>query len=164
MDFLAHGFWSFIFFYKIKKPVYAILFGLLPDTFSWVIYLIYRLITWQVTFGNSHLNSLPDWVFTLYGLSHSLVICGLVFFVVYLVLKKIPIFMLAWPLAILMDIPTHTREFLPTPFLWPVSAWKFPGISWGSKWFMILNWSLILLGLGYILASKKGWLRKFKKN
>lgn len=57
--------------------------------------------------------------------------------------------MLAWPLHILIDIPTHTAEFFPTPFLWPVSNFHVDGISWGNPF--IFYPDLILLVLSYLI-------------
>ena len=162
MDYFAHSFWSYIIFHRTKTPIYAILFGIMPDSLSWMIYLFYRIFSKDLFFGRPDFTSIPDWVFTLYGISHSIIIAGLIFLLVYLIFKKIPIYMYAWPIHILIDIPTHRRDFLPTPFLWPISEWKFPGISWGNKWFMIINWSLILIAVLLIIADKKGWLKKLK--
>lgn len=156
MDYFAHGFWSYIFFHWTKKPWLAIIFGLLPDTASWFIYLLYSLIT-SSGGGRPILSEIPDWVWTLYGISHSIIIAGLVLLLLYFCIGRIPWYVFAWPIAILMDIPTHTREFLPTPFLWPVSEWHFPGISWGTTTFMLVNYSLIFLCLTYILLIKPRW-------
>lgn len=154
MDFFAHGFWSYIFFHKSKQPWIAVLFGLLPDTISWGVYLVYRLFTTGFQFGAPDLGAIPGWVFTLYGLSHSLIISFLVILIVYFMARRIAIYMLAWPIAIVLDTLTHTRDFLPTPFLWPFE-WYFPGINWGTGWFMIINWGLILFWIGYIVYKKK---------
>lgn len=159
MDYFAHGFWSYIFFNKSKTSWLAVLFGLLPDSTSWLIYFFVRLFTNGLSFGKPNFTTLPNWINTLYGLSHSLVICGAIFLIVYLVLKRIPIYMFAWPIAIVMDIVTHTKEFLPTPFLYPISNWHFPGISWGTPIFMLINWGLIIGILSYILVKKK-WYNK----
>ena len=164
MDYFAHGIWSYIFFHRSKQPFYAVLFGLLPDSTSWLIYLFVRLFTKGFAFGKPDFTTLPDWIFTLYGLSHSLVICGAVFLVVYLAIRKIPIYMYAWPIAILMDIVTHTKEFLPTHFLYPISSWPFPGISWGNKWFMLVNWGLMIVILSYIVVKKKWYSKLGEKN
>ena len=156
MDYFAHGFWSYIFFHWIKRPWLAVLFGLVPDTASWLIYMIYRLIMFE-GFGRPMLNGIPGWVFMLYNISHSLFVAGAAILIVYIMLKKLPVYMLAWPLAITIDTFTHTREFLPTPFLWPVSDWHFPGVSWGSWQFMAANYTLIALALIliYFRAKKK---------
>jgi len=153
MDYFAHGFWSYILFHTTKKPYLAVLIGLLPDSLSWGIYFIYNLFNGGMP-GKPNLALVPDWVYTLYGISHSLITWGLLILCIYIIFKNVPIYLYAAPIAILFDIPTHTREFLPTPFLWPISDWAFPGISWGSKWFMITNYSLIILCLAYIFWKK----------
>lgn len=158
MDYFAHGFWAYIFFHRIKKPIYAVLCALIPDTFSWGIYLFVLLFTGGFTPGRPDIASIPGWVWTLYGVSHSIFTAGVVILAIYLITKKLkkkfPIYVLAWPLSILMDIPTHSREIFPTPFLWPISDWKFPGYSWGNGAFMIVNWTLIFLCLIYIACQK----------
>src|SRR3989344_8761006 len=143
MDYFAHGFWSYILFHWIRRPIYAVLFGLLPDTVAWVPYIFYRLIIGD-TFGAPLVEQIPAWVFFMYGLGHSLIISAAVIIIIAIAVRKIPYTMLAWPIAIIIDLLTHTRDYLPTPFLWPVSDWKFPGISWGNGLFMIINYSLII--------------------
>ena len=65
--------------------------------------------------------------------------------------------MLGWGLHILIDIPTHSYQFYPTPLLWPVSSWKFNGFSWTTPWFIIVNYLAILLvyALLYILRKRR---------
>ncbi|MBI3671680.1 hypothetical protein HY249_02705 [Candidatus Azambacteria bacterium] len=80
----------------------------------------------------------------LYNISHSLIVFCIVFFAVYLIFKR-PVWELgAWLLHILIDIPTHSYKFFPTPFLWPVSNWKYDGFSWGNPTFLISNYLSIL--------------------
>jgi hypothetical protein len=57
--------------------------------------------------------------------------------------------MLGWALHILIDIPTHSLRFFATPFLWPLSDYRFNGISWGNRWFMLANYTA--LAIVYIL-------------
>ena len=161
MDYLAHGLWSYIIFNKIKKVKYAIFFGLLPDNLSWVVYLIYTLATKGLHFGAPVVENIPGWVFTLYNISHSLIVASFFIIIFSFVLKKMITYMLAWPLAILMDVFSHTRDFLPTPFLWPLSEWRFNGISWASSGFMIVNYVLIISFLTYIFLKKK---KNYKKD
>ena len=98
-------------------------------------------------FGKPNLKQIPKWVFKLYGITRSIFVLAFVFSIVYFLLGRIPLYLLAWPIHILIDIPTHSRKFLPTPFLWPVSKWKFPGISWANPWMIGINWGLIFLFL-----------------
>lgn len=163
MDYLAHGLWSYILFHWMKKPWKAVLFGLLPDTLSWFIYAVYSLFRFE-SLGNPHLQEIPDWVFILYNISHSMLIAIIAITIVFLILRKFPVYMLTWPIAITMDVFTHTREFLPTPFLWPLSTWKFPGTSWGNGWFMLANYILIISAFIYLFKfQKKKTIRKFAK-
>ena len=158
VDTVAHGIFSYLIFSKIKdkgKIWLAVLFGILPDLLSWTVFLIFLIFTGSFSFGRPdlHMNP-PDWVFTLYGISHSLIVFAIIFGAVYIFMKKAPIFMLAWPLHILIDIPTHSKDFLPTPFLWPVSSWRFPGISWGTPWFFFGYWTILIFWLVILLAQK----------
>ncbi len=158
MDYLAHGLWSYIFFHNIKKPWKAVFFGVLPDTLSWLIYSFYIVFSSETFFGRPHPELVPDWVMALYNITHSIVFFVVVVLVCWLIFKhwkKIPLFIYAYPIHILLDIPTHSRAFLPTPFLWPLSDWKFPGISWGEPWFMVLNYAAILSVLWYLVLRKK---------
>ena len=155
MDYFSHGIWSYIFFHKIKKPLYAVLFGIMPDTISWVPFVFYRIFSGQYSFGPPDPLIIPDWVWFLYGLSHSLIVFVIVALLLFALFRKIPIYVWAWPLHIIIDIFTHTREYLSTPFLWPVSDYAFPGISWGTPWFMIPNLSLMVLLLILIYLKQR---------
>ncbi len=161
MDYLAHGLWSYIIFNKVKKIWYAIFFGLLPDNLSWAVYLFYNLFTKGFNFGPPVVDNIPNWVFILYNISHSLIVASFFIIIFSFIFKKIVIYVLAWPLAILMDIMSHTRDFLPTPFLWPLSEWKFNGVSWANPTFMIINYILIISCLTYIFLKKR---KSYKKN
>ena len=158
MDYFAHGAWAYILFHKSKKVWWAVFFGMFPDTLSWLPYFFYRLFT-QTEFGRPNFGAIPDWVFTLYGISHSILICLLIisitFFIFYKLKKNLPYYLLGWPLHILIDVPTHGKDFLPTPFLWPFSSYAFPGISWSTPWFWISTWVAILICLGYIRWKKR---------
>ena len=91
---------------------------------------------------------------TLYNISHSAIIFLIVFGVVFLILRR-PLWELGgWFIHILLDIPTHSYQFYPTPFLWPLSGWKFDGFSWGTPWFLILNYSAIIIAY-WLLRRKK---------
>jgi len=148
MDTLAHALWSYIIFYRTENIWLAILFGVMPDLLSWGIYMLYtkKGFTWK----KPKISLIPRWVFTLYGITHSIFVMTLAFFIVFLLFKTIPIFLYAWTVHVLIDIPTHRKDFLPTPFLWPFSNYAFPGINWANKPFMITNYALIIVFLIYI--------------
>lgn len=160
MDILSHGLWGGAPFYnKSKKKFwYAFLFGIMPDLFAFVPNMVIMMFTTSnYKFGERpHLSAIPDVVFRLYDVSHSLFVFLAVFLIVFLIRKKPFWPMIAWVIHIVMDIPTHTYEFFPTPFLWPFSNFKVDGISWGQQWFLIMDFSLLAV-LYVVIYLAKRW-------
>ena len=173
MDIFSHGLWAGV-VYKVvniktlrwaqgKRALnvwWGTFWGIFPDLFAFTIPFVW--IFWHLWIvGDINTSMLPrpenieptqaDTIpifrlaSTLYNFSHSTIIFFIVFGIVYLILKR-PIWELGgWLLHILIDIPTHSYKFFPTPFLWPISQWKFNGFSWGTKWFLVVNYSLLLI-------------------
>jgi hypothetical protein len=80
----------------------------------------------------------------LYQFSHSLVVWAFVFGVVWYFSKRPRYELLGWALHIFIDIPSHAIGFYPTPFLFPLSDYRFPyGVSWGNTWYMITNYTAL---------------------
>jgi hypothetical protein len=91
----------------------------------------------------------------LYQYSHSLVIWAAVFIIVWIVSRRPRWELLGWALHILIDIPSHVIDFYPTPFLFPISEYRFPyGIQWSNMWYMIINYSA-LAGVWIWIVIKK---------
>ncbi len=148
-------------------------FGVAPDIFSfgiWFVFMIFNALlgngfsrefhdSWNGS--SSAVVLVRDIVGNMYNLTHSLFVFIIIFGLVYLWKKRFVWEMLGWPLHILIDIPTHSFQFYPTPFLWPISNWKFDGINWGQQWFMILNYSL--LAIAYLAITYLGWKETKKK-
>ena len=77
----------------------------------------------------------------------------LVFGIAFLIFRR-PIWELGgWLIHILLDIPTHSYRFFPTPVFWPFSGWKFNGLSWATPWFLIVNYAAIIII--YLLLRRK---------
>ena len=159
-----------------------VFWGVFPDLFAFTIPLVWMF--WNIIFGKMNFSDFPQpenmepaardplpilqLASMLYDIGHSLivfiVIFGLAAFLLRLELPpslklwrtswRTPWEMSGWLLHILIDIPTHSYRFYPTPFLWPISEWKFNGFSWGVPWFMILNYSAIIL-VYWILRRRK---------
>ena len=157
---------------RVPLP-WAVLWGVFPDLFAFTPAFLLaawlRLVQGQDLGGRFFfLNSaareaLPAFLRPdqLYHFSHSLVIFSLVFGAVWLLRRRPALVMLCWPLHILMDIPTHRAGRYGTPFLWPISSYVFDGISWGQRWFMILNWSSIAIAylallVWYFVSRRNG--------
>lgn len=163
MDIFAHGMWAGAAAAAAnqrlrKRPVrlyWAALWGMFPDLAAFTPAFLLGL--WAAATGQAPItnrffflrhgmiDALPGFLRpeALYHFSHSLVFFGLAFGAVWRLRRSPALAMLAWPLHILMDIPTHRAGRYGTPFLWPLTDYRFDGISWGQRWFMILNWSLI---------------------
>ncbi len=179
MDIIAHGLWSAAAYAGTNKKlskgktartlnVWAgALWGIFPDLFAftipwiWIgIDLLRGAFTFQEIPGPASTEpplpgAFPISIFnlasSLYNISHSAIVFGAVFLAVWAI-RKTPLWeMGGWLLHILIDIPTHSYSFFPTPAPWPLSQWKFShGIQWNRPWFMVLNYSLLALIFGVI--------------
>ena len=155
MDIVSHGLWGGVAFGRKSKLNFliAFLFGIVPDLFSFGLLFMTNLT--GITGGPHYSNGRPDaamipgYVHLMYNITHSLIIFLAVFLLVWIIRKKPFWLMGAWGLHILVDIPTHGKEFFPTPFLWPVSDFKVDGINWGNP--MIFFPNLILLAIAYLI-------------
>lgn len=174
MDIFSHGLWAGVAYKAVNKRggrslsvKLAAFWGMFPDLFAFTagfVWLFWNLAFWDLSFVSlPHLGgseaaieeTLPIFRLTslLYSISHSAIVFLVIFGVAFLVFRR-PIWELGgWLIHILIDIPTHSYQFYPTPFLWPLSDWKFDGFSWGTPWFLILNYSAILIV--YLLLRKK---------
>lgn len=165
MDILAHGLWAGAAYKAInkknKRPLsvkLAAFWGVFPDLLAFT--LPFAWLFWNLAFVGLNFSDIPrpDSVepaprdtlpifrltSLLYSLSHSAIIFFIVFGIVYFFSRR-PIWELGgWLIHILLDIPTHSYQFYPTPFLWPLSDWKFNGFSWGTLWFLIPNYIAII--------------------
>lgn len=154
MDILSHGLWGGLLLGRTNKKDFwtAFAFGVAPDLFSFGIFTAMTVLglvsgpDWSG--GPPDPSAVPEYVHHLYNITHSLVTFVLAFGAVWVIRKKPYWPMLAWPLHILFDLPTHTAAFFPTPFLWPLLSYRFDGVTWATPWIFFPNW--IALGIGYL--------------
>ena len=144
MDTLSHALWGKGLFGYRKYRWYSFLFGALPDLFSFGIYFIHSIFfSSSPLMGRPTRSEIPEWVYSLYDISHSLVIASIFIFIAYKINKEFAFPMLAWPAHIILDFFTHSIEFFPTPILWPISDFKFDGIPWSNPIVFFANVLLI---------------------
>lgn len=110
----------------------------------------------------------------IYQISHSAVYATLACLLTYLWIKNkgLPRFLekhvsadnagnmalmiwLPWFAHIITDIPTHTINFFPTPFLNPISDWMFDGVRWSVPWVWFTNVGLIAILWTVILTRER---------
>lgn len=149
----THGLLAYAVFrpFKHVNAKMAAWWAMFPDV-VWLIPLgIYILFNFSKTpRGITHA---APFITDLYGVSHSFIVSFAVIGIVYLVKKKFPYEMLAWPFFhILMDIPGH--EHFQTPFLYPLSDFKVQGLFnwWSPFWFSmqhIVPLAIIVITIHY---------------
>ncbi len=162
MDVISHGLWGAISFgRKSRKSFWASFFiGIAPDVFSFGI-LFFSLLIYgrgpRFSSGPPDPALIPEYVNSLYNITHSLVIFAIVFLFFWVAYKKPILPLLAWGLHIVMDIFTHSFQFFPTPFLWPISDYKLDAVSWGNPWIFFPNLVLLLIlySVFFIIKYKK---------
>ena len=172
MDILSHSLWGGIALGRKKKSdyIYAAILSFLPDflaegiMFS-LVYLGVKNMP-GLEHGHPNITEFPMYAQNFYNITHSLIVFAIVFFIVWAIRKKPFIPLLAWALHIIIDIPTHSYELFPTPFLWPVSDFKVNGIHWSSPVIMIPDIILLFVLYGFWLYKSKKilFLRKGVKN
>ena len=159
MDTLSHALWGKGLFGYRKYRWYSFLFGALPDLFSFGIYFIHSIFfSSSPVMGRPTRSEIPEWVYSLYDISHSMVIASIIIFIVYKINKEFAFPMLAWPAHIILDFFTHSIEFFPTPIFWPLSDYQFDGIPWSNPIIFFTN--VLLIFLLFIYRRKSNSLQK----
>lgn len=165
MDIISHGLWGGIAFGRANKVNFflSVLFGLLPDLFSFGIFTVLiwlgieSRIDWLVDIPP--MSAIPNYVHWLYNITHSLIVASVVILLILILNKKKYIWPLfAWPLHIFFDIFSHSVDFFPTPWLWPIKNYYFDGIAWNTPWVFFSNWgllSIIYIVFGISILNKK---------
>ena len=161
MDIVSHGLYGAIAFGRKNRRSFWLSFflGVSPDLFSFGTYFIATFLGFYPRLNFSpeppDPSLIPAYVGSLYNITHSLIIFLAVFLAVWLIRKK-PLWELsAWGLHVLLDIPTHSYSFFPTPFLWPLSGIKIDGWHWGSPWIFIPNVAFLVLLYSWFFIKKR---------
>lgn len=157
------------------------MWGVMPDILSFapvIVWMLWQMLVCGVDFGSiprpEHLpqeerNKIAIFLLTkiLYKVSHSFIIFFPAFLLVWLtcwykgtrqvtaIIGFMPLAMTGWFLHIALDIPTHSKSFYPTPFLYPLSDFSVDGFSWGNRWFMICNYTALLLSFIVLRIQEK---------
>ena len=166
MDFISHGLWGGIAFGRSSRRSLALafLFGIAPDLLSFGPVVVGAIAAHGLDFSHRIGHppdpaAIPAYVYHLYDLTHSLVVFGLAFALVWL-LRRRPLWeMGAWGLHIVVDIFTHSTAFFPTPFLWPLFDVRFDGRSWADPVIFVPNVVLLVVLYAVFLWKHRGWPR-----
>ena len=157
MDIFAHFLWTFAMYWKHPKRWIAGIIGFMPDILSFGVLTVVMILTrTPMVHGARGMQSIPSYVYTLYSITHSLVTFSVVAIILWFAARDWFWLIGGWLLHILIDIPSHTAGFFPTPILWPFSDFVLSGVSWGTTWFMIANYSAIILVYTWLIWKVKG--------
>ncbi len=151
MDIFSHGLYGGIAAGRKSKKNYlvALLFGMGPDLLAFGPLVLASLLGFHSWIGNGYIHYI-------YNATHSFIV-----FVPLLILfyifggKNFAKLTLAWPLHILVDIPTHSVDFFPTHFLWPISDFFIDGIAWATPIIFFPNIAILLTIYLYWYVNKK---------
>jgi hypothetical protein len=154
VDVVSHGLWGSALLGRGSRRRYAAAFGvsLLPDVFGEGVMFALVLLGLpgmpDLSHGHPDITQFPAYAQNFYNATHSLIVFGAVFLAVWLLRRKAPLLLLAWGLHVLIDIPTHSLQLFPTPFLWPISAVRVDGIGWRSPAILVPDILLLLVVYG----------------
>jgi len=123
-------------------------FGAIPDGLPFAPLVIIRLVERVPVRGAPGLNTIPSWVHTMYSLTHSLIIAGVIVSILFYINTRVGIAAGAWILHIIMDIPVHTQGYFRTPFLYPLSDFAINGVNSLKLW--AVNWMILILVYTFI--------------
>ncbi|MEL0100190.1 MAG: hypothetical protein VW862_00640 [Euryarchaeota archaeon] len=156
--------------WKVSGPM-----GVLPDLLAFVPASIYGMVNGiprTRVDADTVTSDLPV-AWEIYQWTHSLTIVAFLYGCAYYFLKSKGhenpkyvawIFVLPWFFHILLDIPGHSIEFFPTPFLHPFSDFMFDGVRWSTWWFyfpqvalLLYIWWRILQREDHVLLKPKSW-------
>jgi len=162
MDIISHGLYGWVVFGNKNKKQFRLsaAFGILPDFLAFGLpfaVAIFGIIFYgnPIAFGKPGMpHTEPSYVHSIYNVTHSLITRAVVFGALRLIMKKPVTASFARLLHILIDIPTHSLAFFATPFLRPISNYRFNGIARSSKVIFIPN-VIVLIVLYSIYLYKK---------
>jgi hypothetical protein len=146
MDTLSHALWGKGLFGYRGYGKLALFFGAMPDLSSFGLLFVIQIINGVYIPGAPKLETLPDWLFFNYDVSHSFITSFVCIIFVYFFNKQVAFTMLAWPFHILLDFPFHSKAYFPTKLFYPISNFSFDGIPWSNPeiWFPNISGIIIL--------------------
>jgi len=165
MDVISHGLWGSLAFGRKSRQSFwlAFSFGVAPDVIAFGPLFVARIFGFDGGFnfesGPPPASQIPQYIYSLYSFTHSLIIFAMIFALVWLFMRR-PVWELcAWGLHILVDILTHSYQFFPTPFLWPISNFKINSLNWSDPVIFIPDVALLIIAYSWLYIVR----RKFRK-
>jgi len=166
VDIISHGLWGSIAFGRKNRRSFwkAFLFGIAPDALSFGPFFVLMVLGFlprpDFSVEPPPMDAIPQYVHIAYNVTHSILVFVLLFGLLWLLFRRPVWESFAWPLHILVDIPTHSSAFFPTPFLWPLSSFMVDGKNWGSPEIFIPNVILLIILYAWFFIQKQRYKNK----
>ena len=88
------------------------------------------------------------WAHHLHCTMHSAIVAALLTLMVWAIWRTFWLPLLGWWSHIVIDVPTHSADFYPSPVLYPLTQRGFDGLAWNTPWFVVMNYvALALVGV-----------------
>jgi len=171
MDVVSHAIWGRHLTHGRLNWKLAAAMAVIPDLLAFIPSAIVQLLSGKPRVQideTTETSELPSIAWQMYQFSHSLVWAVVLFLCIWgaleYTLKKqqgellkagkylqnemkprtaATLLIIPWISHIIIDIPTHTHRFFPTPFLMPFSDFMIDGIMWSTWWV----WGLNVIGI-----------------
>lgn len=96
----------------------------------------------------------------LHCIFHSAIVAAVVSLIAWRIWRKQWLPLLGWWSHILIDIPTHSADFYPSPVLYPITQRGFDGLAWNTPWFVAVNYTALVVSGLYLLWTYRRHLKK----
>ena len=174
MDVVSHALWGRVLTRKRVNPYLAMMIGVMPDLIAFIPQSISNMVSGagskRVTVDSVTSDMPLAW--DIYQWSHSLFVAAITFALLWWFFnsnseislgttrsssaRNDALFLvLPWIWHILLDIPGHTIQFFPTPFLHPFSDFMIDGVRWSTPWFFFPQIILVFVLTYYVHKNEK---------
>ncbi|MBP6505053.1 MAG: zinc dependent phospholipase C family protein [Rhodoferax sp.] len=107
---------------------------------------------------------IDSWSHNLHCVMHSAVIAGLVTLLSWWRLRYLWLPLLGWWSHIVIDVFTHAVDYFPSPVLYPFTRKGFDGLAWTNPWFMVGNYTALVLVYGWLAWHRRTTLLAMKRS
>lgn len=90
----------------------------------------------------------------LHCITHSAVIAAVVAIIVWRVRGALWARLIGWWLHIVLDVPTHSNDYYPVPFLYPLTYWAIDGIAWTNPWLLGANYAALAIAWLVLIRTR----------
>ena len=175
MDMLAHALWAGAGAELLrrktpisKRSIYGIvLLAALPDVLQLV-----PILGWMAI-GDGSIGLVYEYVFStpgtephlppivrglayhLHCMGHSAIVAGAVTLLAWLRRPQLLIPLLGWWSHIILDVFTHSKDYYPSPILYPITYAGLNGIAWNEPIFLLLNYLALALLYAVLLFTRR---------